>query len=1765
MGGNPEEDAVSTWYKSIFSRRVDLIGDYAGSELFFVEFDSLLLQCFSNPKLNFSTGFQLLHAVYIVEKLLQDLLSRNCRFQIVCFDQNEDLCIPTNSQLTDYPKYVLARSVIFRHLTRNLNSGNIIVIKRFDSFTDADFGKYLKESGAYFVMCHDGATPNNWATSSCATSVRRVKLRSMISWFVTNQCSVALMNELTCSGSGVMTVILESSRHKIQKDFSIYGTVISQNEPTIETPAWEKMEGIIEPSERDVFSILVLHTAMQDGVIIAEEASTFLLHTTALQYLHFKTGSLQSLHKTLSRTLLLLSHEQLLAYSAATNLPSNLADLIDGFLLTSLIRDVSLRNTLLANLAVLEKYETLVGALVQISSGSFDRKFILKATADYEDSEDLSRCCYATPRDDRTVLSFKNAIFDKHLAPVYLHLDVRLSNNPNPENIKVFQEISHWHNHRNAMAMKGPTKKLGLFARRRNDWFMAEMHAYAASLTNTAGKVLNPETIIVNQRVQPLKKQRAYAVGKTDITHQLKTEVCSKSSNKIRNPTRKSGKAVALESAAAIKAAKAKSKEDVDAAFWKAKCNELLFQPDMKIRYTSARDYSIKLYQSNQITPEVELYMVDCLLRIWIVHRESKKEDAGASLVALVWDALLRLSKMDSGVTPEIVASQKMITKLLGFPTLDCQANAASRPLGFTGIFTKAKILKDPIAASIDRTQLYIPGGAKTFQLEHCGPYLERAIDSAPDSRVPFHPDAWQRKVLDAIDDNHSLFVVAPTSAGKTFISFYAMKQVLTNDDDGVVVYVAPTKALVNQIAAEVQARFSKSFKLPGKSVWAIHTRDYRINSATGCQILVTVPHILQIMLLAPSNAEKKNSWSCRIKRIIFDEVHCIGQAEDGVVWEQLLLQSPCPIIALSATVGNPKEFSSWLASTQEANGNKLITIEHHHRHSDLRKFIYIPPKRFCFSGLPRSCLIYTPGLDRTDAFNFIHPVASLSNKSRGMPKDLHLEARDCLWLWQTMKKHATENYIVPPNLSPHRALPDIIKKIHIFEWEKALKAKLLEWMNTESSPFEKVQQELSKAIVKPAARDILTTNHNCDDMCNAREVHSQSLSSIILPALADLHAKNALPAIVFNYDRGQCEKLMRDVVKELETNEEAWKDSNISWKKKLIEFENTVKKKAKRGGDDEGNEVDEEKGSRLDREREAGMAEHSKWDGFDPHAPINGFHFANAKKLLQSELDDYKQQLRQRGIAEWLISALNRGIGVHHAGMNRKYRQVVEILFRKSYLQVVIATGTLALGINMPCKTVVFAGDSIFLTALNFRQCAGRAGRRGFDVLGNVLFLGIPVERVFRLLSSRLPDLNGHFPITTSLVLRLATLLHGSNNSEFAIQTINSIFSQPRLYLGSPKSKMAVLHHLRFSIEYLRRQSLLDFDGSPINFAGCVSHLYYTENSAWAFHVLLSSGYFHELCWDIDANPKRVCLTLMLVLSHIFGRHQCKGADEEFVEDVVKRSSSIVFLPPLPKEAEQALRAHNTETLAIFSTYVQTFADQHLKDPDDTLPLSKMRIGSEEQFNLPLGANPQHTAIRSPFVALSGHADDFDSISDLCNTVRSGVFLEEAVVPYLPIHPEYTAPLNAYLYDFYKHGDVNALERANKIRKSDVWFHLNDFSLVLATITTSLTNFMKPSSTSETNMADLMGCGDGHEELEDDKVIVERGDKTGQRSDDLSPSNVWAPLGVWDDESDENDENDEMQGWNDVNDKDMRLPKVLKAFQCLREVFDENFKQMWA
>ncbi len=100
----------------------------------------------------------------------------------------------------------------------------------------------------------------------------------------------------------------------------------------------------------------------------------------------------------------------------------------------------------------------------------------------------------------------------------------------------------------------------------------------------------------------------------------------------------------------------------------------------------------------------------------------------------------------------------------------------------------------------------------------------------------------------------------------------------------------------------------------------------------------------------------------------------------------------------------------------------------------------------------------------------------------------------------------------------------------------------------------------------------------------------------------------------------------------------------------------------------------------------------------------------------------------------ETFIDQLSRGVGVHHAGLVPQLKQLVETCFNEGYLDVVIATETLALGVNMPARAVVidkltkYNGETHeLLTPSQFSQLSGRAGRRGLDTLGTAVVLWSP------------------------------------------------------------------------------------------------------------------------------------------------------------------------------------------------------------------------------------------------------------------------------------------------------------------------------------------------------------------------------------------------------------------------------------------------------
>ena len=140
-------------------------------------------------------------------------------------------------------------------------------------------------------------------------------------------------------------------------------------------------------------------------------------------------------------------------------------------------------------------------------------------------------------------------------------------------------------------------------------------------------------------------------------------------------------------------------------------------------------------------------------------------------------------------------------------------------------------------------------------------------------------------------------------------------------------------------------------------------------------------------------------------------------------------------------------------------------------------------------------------------------------------------------------------------------------------------------------------------------------------------------------------------------------------------------------------------------------------------------------------------------------------EDLAVLGYYEWLDN-LERGVASHHAGLLPAFKEVVEDLFKRKLVKIVFATETLALGINMPARTVVleklekFNGEArVAITSGEYTQLTGRAGRRGIDVEGHAVIQwteGVDPQQVAALASRRTYPLNSSFRPTYNMAVNL-------------------------------------------------------------------------------------------------------------------------------------------------------------------------------------------------------------------------------------------------------------------------------------------------------------------------------------------------------------------------------------------------------------------------
>ena len=203
-------------------------------------------------------------------------------------------------------------------------------------------------------------------------------------------------------------------------------------------------------------------------------------------------------------------------------------------------------------------------------------------------------------------------------------------------------------------------------------------------------------------------------------------------------------------------------------------------------------------------------------------------------------------------------------------------------------------------------------------------------------------------------------------------------------------------------------------------------------------------------------------------------------------------------------------------------------------------------------------------------------------------------------------------------------------------------------------------------------------------------------------------------------------------------------------------------------------------------------------------------------RHILQSKLANYQEYLE---LPEYLtiVRLLEKGIAIHHAGIIPVLREMVELLFEKGFIRLLIATETFAVGLNMPTKTVIFAGLTKYngntmrqLFPHEYTQMAGRAGRRGIDTVGHVIhcvnLFDMPTATEYKHLLTGPPQyLTSKFKIGYTMALAMIDVK--KDITEFMSQSLLTVDIQKELrgYVNEEANAITLVQKKKEQLELCR------------------------------------------------------------------------------------------------------------------------------------------------------------------------------------------------------------------------------------------------------------------------------------------------------------------------------------------------------------------------
>ncbi|ORM42209.1 putative helicase [Babesia sp. Xinjiang] len=968
------------------------------------------------------------------------------------------------------------------------------------------------------------------------------------------------------------------------------------------------------------------------------------------------------------------------------------------------------------------------------------------------------------------------------------------------------------------------------------------------------------------------------------------------------------------------------------------------------------------------------------------------------------------------------------------------------------------------------------------FQLAYMGDLMERTLGSTEDPRVLFKPDAWQKMLLDIVDLRESALVVAPTSTGKTYICYYAMEQGLRLDDEGVVIYVSPNDALALQVTYEITARFSsKNYATPScaavlSASFLEKFHDPKWNCA---QILVTVPSIVEQLLIAMRSSEL--GFAKRIEYLILDEIHCISDEDIGPFLERVVHLSASPFLALSATVGNPTHFHSWLSKVELTRRNSKTAKVHYiyfdERFSDLKLECY--SSRHLVPLNPATCLSY-------------HNV-----KANGFPKDFYLRPKDLMILCKAtnfvMGNRCPDiDYLEPSEY--FRNTPIITKRqyrywlqTYITEFSRQVQNGVIG-----EKDFEKIMECLKSVNISVSPADITASSDDSQDayfklypllkpfeerpnaaesnattqVVNTTSSSSQSREFLdpaeVLTLLNTLEQTKRLPCLAFTFDRNHMEHVLISVTQQLKRRQwekyygtpEATAWTNAENKRRIDHYQMLMRQyEAEKKMKGASREQKEEQGigGKVEDFLELPKEPVDVAEDYDPE-----FNYYNRKIYVNytEEVENFIKiasgSISNRKNVDLFVEAMRRGIGIHHEGLPHKFTMLTETLYRMGFLRVLLSGRSLAFGINVPCKSVVFMGDNYELTPLMYKQMSGRCGRRGFDLSGHVIFWGLPMKRIRQLLTAQLPNLSGYASCSPTEVLATLSAFNsllvsvrarppqpkntGKISTTDARVRKNEIITRSRDIVVDPR--VIVKRLASIFMHALNPQSGYNKD-EVIVFRACVETLF---NLGFIDRHGLVSGCCELALLTRDAHPSNLFLAHLAQMGKLHDLVKTSGSDAadklmdllarfaykrkqlgttvtlrrllpQRVRCGVKYTSklksnllvkdegslgvellypeSFPLLPATSGEIRDVLRVYNENVLGVLSKY-----QAKLTPMDAKLPLSNVdfRCGPNQQkcWFMDKRMEMQFTSLSSPFVGINGLPGNFTTARELWLSSRA-------------------------------------------------------------------------------------------------------------------------------------------------------------------------------